>query len=77
MLKASENAKRDFDVSDFVVEIINEHMWPYNFKLFPKTREARIVNNADNTVAFKEVITSKRYKKKRMNKYYKMIEKLF
>ena len=74
---ASENAKRDFDISDKVCDIIKAHMWPYNFKFFPKTKEARIVSNADNTVAFKEVLTSIKYKKKRMTKYLDKIQKLF
>jgi len=74
---AAENAKRDFDITDKVNDIIKEHMWPYNFKLFPKTKEARIVSNADNTVAFKEAITSIAHKKKRMDKYMDGIQKLF
>ena len=43
-------------------------MWPINFKCFPKTVEARIVNNADTYVAFKEAMTSKIYKAKRIEK---------
>ncbi len=74
---ASTNAKRDFDISDKVCKIIEEHMWPFNFKCFPNTKEARIVNNADNTVAFKEVLTSIKHKKKRMNKYMDKIQTLF
>ena len=74
---ASTNAKRDFDISDKVCKIIEVHMWPFNFKCFPNTKEARIVNNADNTVAFKEVLTSINHKKKRMNKYMDKIQTLF
>jgi len=74
---ASDNAKRDFDISEAVSDIIKEHMWPFNIKYFPKTTEARIVNNADNTVAFKEAMCSIKYKKKRMDNYYKKIESLF
>lgn len=74
---ASLNAKRDFDISNTVFKIICEHMWPFNFKLFPRTIESRIVNHADNTVALKEVLSSKKYKSKRMDKYYKYIENLF
>ena len=74
---AAANAKRDFNVSDFVIEIIKSHMWPINFKLFQRTTEARIVGNADNTIAFKEVITSRRYKAKRIVKNMESIEKLF
>ena len=74
---ASENAKRDFDIEEFTSEIIEEHMWPINFKNFPKTTEARIVNNADNSIAFIEVLTSIKYKSKRMDKYNKSIQTLF
>ena len=74
---ASENAKRDFDIEEFTSEIIEEHMWPINFKNFPKTTEARIVNNADNSIAFIEVLTSIKYKSKRMDKYTKSIQTLF
>lgn len=74
---AASNAKRDFDISDFISDIIKTHMWPYNFKMFPKTREARIVNRADNYVATFEALTSRKYKKKKMEKYYKYIERLF
>ena len=74
---ASENAKRDFNIDDFVCDIIKEHMWPYNFKLFPKTKEARIVSNADNTIATKEALTSRKHKNKNMDKYYNYIQKLF
>ena len=52
-------------------------MWPYNFKLFPKTKEARIVSNADNTIATKEALTSRKHKNKNMDKYYNYIQKLF
>lgn len=74
---ASENAKRDFDIEEFTSEIIEEHMWPINFKNFPKTTEARIVNNADNSIAFIEVLTSIKYKSTRMEKYIKSIQQLF
>ena len=74
---ASENAKRDFNIEKFTSEIIEEHMWPINFKNFPKTTEARIVNNADNSIAFIEVLTSIKYKSKRMDKYNKSIQNLF
>ena len=74
---ASENAKRDFDIEEFASKIIEEHMWPINFKSFPDTTEARIVNNADNSIAFLEVLTSIKYKSKRMDKYYNSIQKLF
>jgi len=74
---ASQNAKRDFLVNDFILDIIKQHMWPYNFRLFPRTKESRIVNNSDNAVAFKEAITSKKYKSKRKDKYLNLIKTLF
>lgn len=74
---AAENAKRDFEIDDFVCDIIKEHMWPFNYRLFPKTKEARIVNNADNSIAFIEVLTSKKHKSKRMGKYLDSIKTLF
>ncbi len=74
---AASNAKRDFNVSDFVCDIIKSHMWPINFKFFQKTTEARIVGNADNTIATKEAFTSIKYKTKRMDKYMEYIKTLF
>ena len=74
---AAINARRDFEISDKVESIILSHMWPINFRTFPDSTEARIVANADNVVANKEVITSINFKSKRMDFYYKSIEKLF
>ena len=74
---AIENASTDFGIGDEVKAIIDSHMWPMNFKIFPKTKEARITGNADTIVATREVLTSIRYKRKRLDKYYKEIEFLF
>ena len=74
---ANENAKRDFAVPEFVSSIILSHMWPYNFKLYPKTTEARIVANTDTFVAFKEALTSKKYKAKKLDKTLQFISTLF
>ncbi len=74
---AAENAKKDFNVSDKIAAIIKTHMWPINFRQFPKTKEARIVMNADTHVATLEVLTSRRYKAKRIIKYMEFIETLF
>lgn len=74
---ACNNAKRDFGINDKVASIILSHMWPINFKCFPKTIEARIVNNADTYVAFKEAMTSKIYKAKRIERKLKYISELF
>ena len=72
-----DNAKRDFDIPESVAYIIKVHMWPYNFKMFPKSTEARIVNNADNIIATKEVFTSKKHKDKNVDKYLDYIKTLF
>ena len=74
---AATNAKADFDITEEVQKIIQAHMWPINFKEFPRTKEARIVNLADDHVALKEALTSKRFKKRRTQKIAKKIEKLF
>ena len=74
---ASQNASRDFGISKEVKKIIESHMWPINFKEFPETKEARIVANADSTIAFVEALTYIKYKKKRLVEYYKSIETLF
>ena len=74
---ACNNAKRDFNINDKVASIILSHMWPINFKRFPKTVEARIVNNADTHVAFKEAMTSKIHKAKRIEKKLEFISELF
>lgn len=74
---AAENAKKDFDIYDEIAKAIQSHMWPVNFTEFPRTKEARIISNADKTIYLKEIVCSKAYKKKREQKYYKQIEKLF
>lgn len=74
---ASENSKRDFDISDDVKRIIESHMWPINRKEYPKTREAKIVSLCDKMVSVGEVLTSIKFKKKRRNKYLTYISKLF
>ena len=74
---AANNAKADFDVTNEVQDVIKQHMWPINLKEFPKTREARIVNLADDHVALLESMTSRKYKVKRMDKYMEHISRLF
>lgn len=76
-LIAIENASKDFEISDEVKAIVKTHMWPMNFKDFPKSKEARIVGMADTIIATKEALVSKKYKSKRLDKYYRRIEKLF
>lgn len=74
---AIENASKDFEIGEEVRAIIDSHMWPMNFKIFPKTKEARITGLADTMVATREVLTSIAHKKKRLDNYYKEIEFLF
>lgn len=74
---AASNAKKDFDISSEVEKIIKAHMWPINIKEFPNSREARIVNLADDHVALVEALTSKRYKAKKEKKYFDLVSHLF
>ena len=74
---ASANASRDFDIPPEVKEVIETHMWPFNFKQYPHSREAKLVANADNSVATVEALTSIAYKKKRRQKYLDYISHLF
>lgn len=74
---AANNAMNDFNITPFIKDIIESHMWPYNFKYFPKTTEARIVANADTHIAFIEAMTSIKHKKKTYNKRMQYIQNLF
>ena len=74
---AAKKAKEDFNISDSVSKTIETHMWPFNIKRFPKTKEARIVANTDTHVATVEALSSHKHKQKRMDQYYKKIENLF
>ena len=74
---AAEQAKRDFDIPFESMEIIKAHMWPLNFKQFPKSREAKILTISDKRVAAREALTSKKYKLKNREKELVFISKLF
>ena len=74
---AIDNAEMDFIIDDRIKEIIKTHMWPINIKDFPKTKEARIVTLADKSVAFKEMMTNKKFKQRREDKYLNSISSLF
>ena len=74
---AAENAAHDFGIHESIKKVIQSHMWPVNFRDFPKTKEARIISNADKAIYIKEISCSKAYKKKREQKYLKQISTLF
>ena len=74
---AAENAERDFGIHEPIKRAIQSHMWPVNISDFPKTKEARIISNADKAIYIREICCSRAYKKKREQKYLKQIEKLF
>ena len=76
-LIAERNAKRDFNISENVSFIIKTHMWPLTPGLYPKTKEAKLVNYVDDVVATREFLSSKRHKKIKEEKYLQFIEKLF
>ena len=74
---AAENAIRDFGIHEPIKKVIESHMWPVNISTFPDSKEARIISLADKTIYFREIICSKRFKKKREVKYLKQISTLF
>lgn len=74
---AAENAERDFGIHEPVKKVIHSHMWPVNFFDFPKTKEARIISLADKHIYLQEIFCSKRYKKKRKEKYLQSLQTLF
>ena len=76
-LIAASNAKRDFDVSEEVMEIIKTHMWPITIHLYPKTKEAKLVNEVDDIIATKEVLSSKKHKIKTKERDLQFISRLF
>ena len=74
---AIENARKDFNISNEVAEAIECHMWPFNFKKYPKTKEAKMLCHIDNVIAFKEFLQCKKYKHKNKDRYNQIIAKLF
>ena len=74
---AAMNAKRDFNISDKAIQMMETHMWPFNLFHFPKGKEARLLCNVDTWVALKECLTSKKYKKKTEAKLLSNLETLF
>ncbi len=51
-----QSASEHFDLTELEKQIILTHMWPLNPTLFPKSREALVVNIADTYCAFMEAI---------------------
>jgi len=76
-LVACANAIRDFNIPVEVQDIIKSHMWPLTPKLYPKTKEAKLVNRMDNHIATREGLTFRAFKRKRHEKYMNMISHLF
>ena len=76
-LIANENAKRDFQISEEISEIIKSHMWPLTPHLYPKTKEAKLVNYVDDIIATREFLVSKKHKAKKEKEYMKYISTLF
>ena len=74
---AINNAVKDFDISDDVKKVIKSHMWPLNIKEYPKSKEAKIVSISDKAVTIKESLTTKKHKKKNLDKYLAYISHLF
>ena len=74
---ANENAIKDFDISPEVSHIILTHMWPGNIKEVPKSKEECLVIYCDKHVALVESCSSIAYKKKRTEKYERIVSKLF
>lgn len=74
---AAENALRDFGISEDIQKVIKSHMWPVNINDFPKTREARIISNADKAICLREFFSTKCHKRKKEEQYLTQISKLF
>ena len=76
-LIAEANAKRDFNISEDVSHMIKTHMWPLTPSLFPKTKEAKMLNYVDDVIATREFFTCAKHKKKKESKYLDYISHLF
>ena len=74
---AAMNAKRDFNIPDKAIEMMETHMWPFNFFRIPKGKEAKLLCNVDTWVALKECLTSRKHKIKTEAKLLQYLETLF
>lgn len=52
---ALENAKKYFEISQTVENMILSHMWPLPFAKRPRSREAILINLADKFCAYREM----------------------
>jgi len=57
--KALCAAKKDYDLNPIEQEMILHHMWPYNFRQFPRNKETWILIKYDKIVSFKEAFRPK------------------
>jgi len=74
---ASDNARRDFNISEESQGMIKTHMWPFNFFNPPKSKEARLLCNVDTWVALIEDLIPRNIKNKNEQKYLDKISHLF
>lgn len=74
---AAVNAKRDFNIPDRAIEMMETHMWPFNFFKPPKGKEAWILCNVDTWVALVECFIPKKKKKEKEQQYLDYISTLF
>ena len=58
--RASENAKKYFDIDDRTKHVIYSHMWPLNPERIPRSREAWIVCIADKWISIQESLFRRR-----------------
>lgn len=73
--KALKNATNDFATNEVVEDIIKAHMWPLTIKIFPRSKEAKLVCKIDKIVAFKECLQPRRKRLKHINRNFEHIKR--